>query len=157
MSESRGWRKVMLILLHADDAIIILSPMPWSMRSLFIRPPPRALHLSRPQRGGGHTPAFPLGSIRAQTPYSSVFSPRGQAHNDTAPFRDASVPEKYLPPSSSPPLIKHLLKKSLFSTSAAFLPSNIWQEFLPLQPTAENAYAMLIIKLNIGRMKHSAK
>lgn len=36
----------MLIQLHADDAIIIHHRMPWSMISLFIKPPPHGLHLS---------------------------------------------------------------------------------------------------------------
>lgn len=88
---------------------------------------------------GAHSSVSPW-IYSSADPLLQRFSPRGQAHNDAASFRDASVPEKYLPSSSSPPFIKHLLKKSLFSTSAAFLPSNIWLKFFPLKPTAANAH-----------------
>ncbi|KAK7929144.1 hypothetical protein WMY93_005539 [Mugilogobius chulae] len=40
-----------------------------------------------------------MGIALQRTPYPSTFSPAGQAHNDAAPFRDASVPRKLTGPS----------------------------------------------------------
>lgn len=55
MFRSRGWLQDMIIQRLADDAIIILRRMPWSMVSFFIKPPPHAWHLSSLEWGSRFT------------------------------------------------------------------------------------------------------
>ena len=74
-------------------------------------------HCICPVWNGAHTSPFQKNLLRGDPPSPRFFPRGGQSHNDTAPFSDASLPRKYLPPSSSPPHIKHLLKKALFLTS----------------------------------------
>lgn len=56
---------------HADDAIIILHRMPWSMVSFFIKPPPLALHLSPPKWGSHFTTAE---NLLREDPLVLIFS-----------------------------------------------------------------------------------
>lgn len=73
------------------------------------------------------------------------FVQRRQSHNDMTPFSDASLPKKYFPPSSSPPHIKHFLKKAPFSCSSAFFPptSVDWKSFQ--SPILQNSCEALLI------------
>lgn len=89
--------------------------------------PPHALNLSSPEWGSAFT--IPGRIYWEETPTSSFFfflPQRRQSHNDTAPFRDASLPKKYSPP-SSPPHIKHLPEKGPFFSScrSELFPTNI--------------------------------